>query len=628
MRAEAARLLDAHDYPAVLQRCRDANSQRYFRLLTDAFGSPRPIKPVYERFLAALRKIDGVSIVTTNVDEVLERSLHSFDLVQRSDLARTLALVARKTPFIGKLHGTISSVESAVFTSQDYASLVADESYVEVLRSLLTSCSVVFIGYGLQDQYLFDLLAKNSQLQSLFGDGPHFLVSAEDRLELPDSVNLIRYRADLHTDHRSSILAVELLPRRTVEVDPLSCDRSSGPSLQSGHFLSDFYPGGTWTTGNSFQLKGDDGRPAEMLVGPAWSHGELPFSTAAYDLAVGVICFDRVFLPIDSVGKVHALLGSELFWELVFADVMRFVDWEGFDALIFLTPHSGFGHLATGQVHTRSTMELIRRQITAAPGREDDATARFALLEGKTAKVDLSGGLNFADICHGLFVSPATRRILGLSDATPAGQLPRWAAGPAMRLVQIARVGASCQMLGLSSMKLMTGATELAQTAFSAIAGGVLAGEAASYALTGQFGVIPETILANSEIWRAILGFRDTNAGAQLRAYVHKYLEANQGAEIVAAIDAGLRQALPSRLLDEARGTMSALLLASRVVMGVTPGIWSDADHLWSGPAAWRAGTRARLDNYLREQKLGPYDLCPCGSYEKVKYCCQAALEQ
>lgn len=192
MRLEAAHELGAHDYPAVFQRCRDASSQRYFSLLADTFGPPRQIKPVYERFLAALRQIKGASIVTTNVDEALERSLPDFELVQRSDLARTVTSVATRTPFIGKLHGTISSVTSTVFTTQDYASLVADGCYIEVLRSLLTTCSVVFIGYSLRDQYLFDLLARTSQLLSLFGDGPHFLISAEDRLELPESVNLIR----------------------------------------------------------------------------------------------------------------------------------------------------------------------------------------------------------------------------------------------------------------------------------------------------------------------------------------------------------------------------------------------------------------------------------------------------
>jgi hypothetical protein len=118
-----------------------------------------------------------------------------------------------------------------------------------------------------------------------------------------------------------------------------------------------------------------------------------------------------------------------------------------------------------------------------------------------------------------------------------------------------------------------------------------------------------------------------TVARAQICDHALKYLEANHGAEIVTSIDAGLRQALPNSLLTEARHRMSALLLATPSRLNVTPGIWSDASRLWNGPAAWRLKSRTLLESYLRQRRLGPYDLCPCGSYEKVKFCCQAALE-
>jgi hypothetical protein len=78
------------------------------------------------------------------------------------------------------------------------------------------------------------------------------------------------------------------------------------------------------------------------------------------------------------------------------------------------------------------------------------------------------------------------------------GHIPRWAAAPAIRLTLIARAGATCQMLGISSMKLMAGASQLAQVAFSAIAGGVMAQDVAAYALTGQFDVIPDSALVGN----------------------------------------------------------------------------------------------------------------------------------
>jgi hypothetical protein len=169
-------------------------------------------------------------------------------------------------------------VHSTVFTTHDYEVLVSDGTFMEVLRTLMTTCSVVFIGYSLREQYLLDLLGRNADLLSLFGDGPHFLISAEDRRGLPESVNIIRYRTDLHTDHRSGILAVELLGRPPEEVDSLRYDRAKTPPLQSAHFLSDFYPGGTWSTmsGQVLGLKAEDGTESQLVIGPTWTDEELP----------------------------------------------------------------------------------------------------------------------------------------------------------------------------------------------------------------------------------------------------------------------------------------------------------------------------------------------------------------
>jgi hypothetical protein len=626
-RADAARKLDEDDYPAVFQMCRDTSPQRYFSLLADSF-TPLQMTPVFERFLNALRSLGQCSIITTNVDESLERWLPGFVLVQRSDLSRTLSLVASKVSFIAKVHGSISGVQSTVFTSQDYDALMNDAGFIEVLRTLLTTCSVVFVGYSLRDRYLFRLLERNAQLLSLFGDAPHFLISSEERSDLPETVNVIRYLSDLHSDHRSCILELELMCRPTAEIESLNHGPQTAAALQSAHFLSDFYPGGTWTMGTRLGLRGEDGSESELLVGPDWSVEEWPspLSTAAFDLAVGLICFDRVFLPIDTLGRAHQMLGSQLFWHLVAADVVRFLRWEGADGLLMPNSKAGYGRVVIGKDVTRSLREVIARQLSSVPGKEREAAERFTLLEGKTEYCDLSRTVNFADLCNGLLVAPNTRSMLGLSDATPVGHVPRWIAPSVLRLAQIARVGATCQMLGVASMKLMTGCAPVAEAAFSAVAGGSLAHEAASYTLTGQFGLIPEAALSTPENWGAILRFRDTQAGANLRAQVLRCLQANQGAEIAASIDASLRNALPTQVLAEARTAMSALLLASRGTISVTPGIWSDAFRLWDGPAAWRKKAKTRLESYLRESALGPYDPCPCGSCEKVKFCCQAAL--
>jgi hypothetical protein len=303
-------------------------------------------------------------------------------------------------------------------------SLASDGTFTEVLRSLLTTCSVVFIGYSLRDQYLLDLLGRNADLLSLFGDGPHFLISAEERLGLPESVNIIRYRTDLHTDHRSGILAVELLGRPPEEADLLRYDRAKCPPLQSAHFLNDFYPGGIWSTmsGQVLGLKAEDGTESQLVIGPNWTDEELPqtAATAAFDLAVGLICFDRVVLLIGCVGSAYRTLGEELFDRLVAEDVLQFVQYDSDDGVMFKPPMAAFGSIVTGKAPWRTPMVQIKRQLFL-PGREELTRAQFELLESKVKRVDLSGTLNFADVCNGLLISPITR------NAWDSARLAPWA---------------------------------------------------------------------------------------------------------------------------------------------------------------------------------------------------------
>jgi hypothetical protein len=444
------------------------------------------------------------------------------------------------------------------------------------------------------------------------------------------SVNLIKYRTDLHTDHRSAILSADLLIRPESEASGINRvnDRTLKVASKSAHFLSDVYPNGAWTVSQALNFTREDGTTSQMIVGPDRSIEEHPVSTA-YDLAIGLICFDQVFSPLECADRLHDLVGSELFWDIIKDDILRFIHWEGYDGLIFLPPNDAVGYLATGQVQGLDLPGLIARKFKPVPGKEAEAATRLQQLEEKTKVLNLSGSLNFADVCNGLFVSPETRRLLGLSEATPVGQIPRWAAVPALRLVQIARVGASCQELHLASMKLICGSAPLATVAFSVVASGVLASEVASYTLTGTFRTVRDDFIAGQpDLWRAILRFRDTYAGVELRKQIMSVIEANAGAELVASVDGGLRQALPNRLLQDARDQMSALLLVKGSPTGVTPAVFNDALHVLDGPTLWRKKTNLRFRQYLLDHKVSRYDLCPCGSCEKVKFCCEPPLIQ
>jgi hypothetical protein len=47
---------------------------------------------------------------------------------------------------------------------------------------------------------------------------------------------------------------------------------------------------------------------------------------AFHDLAVGLTCFDRVFLPLEAVATFHDRASSEVFWPLMQSGAIKFVD--------------------------------------------------------------------------------------------------------------------------------------------------------------------------------------------------------------------------------------------------------------------------------------------------------------
>lgn len=598
-------------------------------MLVNSFG-PRAITPVYARFIEAVRGIDGSSIITTNVDETLERAIPGFDVIQRSDLSRVGDLLSAGGRFIAKIHGSVSSVCSMVFSSQDYSALGRDAGFRSSIKYLLDACSVVFIGYSVRDKYLLELLSESAAVRELFGDGPHFLVSAGPRPELPASLNVIEYDCDFHTDHRSAILALELVARPRAEVDCFD-HRPATPQEQavvSAHLLGDFYTAGSWAPEDVASVTPVDGGQRGLLIaGPAWHPGETStISTAAYDLAMGLMCFDRVLVPLACVARVFELIGETRFSGLLDDDVLSFVHWEGIDSVLVSAEDLGFGQLLTGKVNSGDPGELIRKWLSPSPGRETQGKALIAKLEKRTVVVDLAGGRNFADVCNGLFVSPATRKLLGISEFTPPGRIPRWLAHPVLRVVQVARMGATCQRHGFASMKVMTGATKIATVAMSALAGGVLDSAPAGYVITGEYGIVPQSeFSAQPGLWDSVIQFRDSNAGLTLRQEILRRLMKNEGAEITPSVNASLRSAIPQAVLNRARKEMSTLLVANGV--RAVAAMWSDSILLEGGLDVWRKITKQRLKSFLAAQRLTLYDQCPCGSCEKVKFCCLQALE-
>lgn len=190
--ATAAKELAAGNFPAVFQQMQQSDGRLYFNELADTFKTITP-GPVYSRMLRTLERIRPLHILTTNVDETLERSLSSVITVQSSDIERINLLMQQRESFVCKLHGTVSAIQSMVFTESDYRRLTNNATYLAAIREIFSVATVVFVGYSLRDEYLIQLLSDSDKQRPLFGTGPHFVITSSETLHLPDSVKQVRY---------------------------------------------------------------------------------------------------------------------------------------------------------------------------------------------------------------------------------------------------------------------------------------------------------------------------------------------------------------------------------------------------------------------------------------------------
>ena len=634
--------------PNFFSYCKSVNHQLYNRTLADIFSNSN-LTPVYSRFLEAIKDIKSpLRIVTTNIDENLERNL-SLPVVQRSDLERVGDLVSKNSPFIIKLHGSISSIDSLVFTDEDYAKLTTDKGYINSLSQLLLSHSVVFIGYGLGDEYILNILQENNSSKDIFGDGPHFAILPQKNNFLPTSVNQINYMAEPHKDHRTAIRIIEspkFLMGREFKTSSFPIENP-----KSIHFITDIVPNGTWQSSQEITLSSTEGgaSPVELkaYIGTGFTNSELPNnnSTAMHDLIVGLMCFDQVLLPLAAAGRVHDLLGGDLFWELVKSNILIFINWT-FDTAttspLELRMQSGsLGSFSA--VEFKTVEENVRSQFSVVKGKEKEAEEGFINLINGTIQVsenDQPAELiteakksaskegfaeipGVADITRGLLVYPEIREMLAMSEGTSAGAVPPWLNYPILRLAEVAKIGLTAKALNIPSVKLLFGLSGLASPVFSTYSSDLWIDEVVGYIVAGdydfQFG---DVFIQNKDFINSILKFRDTNEGVSLRKEILERLQTSDGAEIPAAINGNLKSILNTSILKNAKSKLAGLMTLQG--KNNVNALWNNKAYDQDAMQRWRVRSKKMFEEYCATHNVSPYELCPCGSGDKVKFCCGA----
>jgi hypothetical protein len=638
--AAALKLIASGNFPGFFQMCRDCDRERYYQVLSSSF-LPLPETPLYRRFADALGAITPLRILTTNIDEALEQRFPVAGVFQRSDITGCLAQLQAGSSFIAKLHGSRSAIEGAVFTHDDYEKLKAEHGFTSTLGQVFNLATVVFFGYSVSDQYVVDLLSDNAKDKSLFGAGPHFVVSAG--FNPTSSLRRISYSLRRFADHRSALTVLDVIKqamvRKVKDSKATGAEFTAQPptagnpasDAKTAYFISDFMPAGTWTTSQVAQLVAPDGRESEMAIGLGFTNDEVPFliSTAAHDLVVGLICFDVIYLPLSALHRIRALLGDS-FWRLTQTDVVKFVHIRQDPAILSakgaLMGGVGLITLSAPAGGPESVGMHIRRQLKPVPGMEAAVERLFSELEPKVILFAEESETELADLMRASLMMPEVARLLGIGEAILPSQVPIWLRFPCLRMAHLVQTGAVCDRLGIQAAKIPFGGVLLTSAAFGVQSASESADQYASYVLSGKFNTdLGAALVADPSILEGILRFRDTAEGEAFRREVRDQLLTDAASEFPASVNAGLARNIPLQILQKAQDQLSSLL-TERVSISSVPAVWANSLQSDDSTRFWRAKSRSLLMGLTKERGIGGNDPCICGSGDKLRLCCLASL--
>ena len=630
------KLLQTDNYPTFFEKIKSASPQRYNRLIKDQFIIREPT-PVYRRFLSAISSIQPVRLITTNVDEMLEKGLENVQTVQRDDIEHILDLNASDRSYLLKLHGSVSDIESVIFTKSDYDTFWCNPRVPEILSKIIVDSSLVFIGYSLQDQSVVELLERSDQLRSLLGDGPHFAILPQHNTQLPSSVRVIEYKPIPHKDHRSSIAVIEELAaaRRGQDFDHIPQETTS--NLISAHLLFDIFPPGTWSTSYTAEATSvSSGDEVSVIAGLGFNSDELAArrSTALNDLLVGLTCFDIVYAPFTAAARLIKLLGESLFMRLVKNDELRFIHWERELVLIFrskdilrrgeLNPITVYGDEDGPPLQV---MDYLRRWINPQTGKEALSEENIEIIANQTITIKQDQEQDIIGRTRSLLLSPRIRDMLGVSGGAPLDQITQWNTFPILRLGHVVKIGTVCNLLNLASAKLDFGSNGLAGPAFATSFSQEWSDSVASYVLCGKLSEDLGRLAESDPVFiEAVLKLRESTAGLRLREEMMRQIAASEGGEVHASVNAGLRQLLPSDVMDQAQSEFVNLYVSPTNLQQQRTVLWNDKRSADQALRLWRERSLRELTAICREAGISQYNPCPCGSGEKLKFCCEESL--
>jgi hypothetical protein len=290
-----------------------------------------------------------------------------------------------------------------------------DAKYVQNLVEIFNFSSVLFLGYGLRDEYVLKLIANQTSAKSLFGAGPHFLVTSQLELPSPD-VHPIRYLSSKHGDQRGALDVLDFIEQMMNQLPEVSFSGQTPKELEtrSAFYISDFLPPGTHNTSQTAIIGNKAGEKfGSFTVGLGWVIEEqlIPASHALHDLLIGLLCFDKTYLPLDSLGATVNSVGEIVFRELLTSDSLGFIHREEEPAILF-QPDSVIGTISfvVGKSEDGSTPTsvntLIKRHINPVVGKEAQFEELVHLIESQVCVIEFSNDSSVPGMTRSALLMP------------------------------------------------------------------------------------------------------------------------------------------------------------------------------------------------------------------------------
>ncbi len=616
------------DYPNYFSYCKSLNPQRYRVELVRSLGNVRST-PVFARMCAQLKDLRSLKVVSTNVDELLESQILFPQVIQRTDIERLIGALHSEENLLCKLHGTVSSVESLVFTKEEYEELCKDSEYIAALTTLLSETSVVFLGYSLQDAYLVRLLQERVETEKLFGNGPHFVVSNSVVPGLPSSIRQMKYNSDPQVGHRGFLTVLDLLRIPPAPVVPTKEE----VGMKSKFYLPDFFEIGTWQSSQSFAFGTKDGKTQGVgHVGTGFVDGEISTvrQLGLHNLVVGLVCYDKTVLPLESLGMFHRVVGSTFFWRLIDAQCLEFA-WSGNQPAVVFAQHdlTSNGGLVSMQLQDQvlanqpeSFDAAVFRQIKIVRAGSMSKDVIVEKLQSISTAISASVFQRAVNDALGALVMPSVRTSLGMSDGITPTRVPKWFVFPVLRVAYLMKDAAIAEEIGAAASQLPFGTFGLANAAFSLKSYPTSAGDVASYIVAGQYEAdLGAVFREDANALDAILRFRESQTGVEVREMILRTTAFDGGLELPSAVEGALRSAFPTPLLARSRQGFATLFTASG-----RAALWSSQANSDSDFKLWRMRSAGILQDIVKQEKIDAFSRCPCGSGDSFKFCCKQLL--